>query len=86
MAAAAAPLADDGDGIVDRDMWLACAAPNSGRLPAVGSVVFYFVDGHAAQFCQFPAPLLEQLAVPGPPASSSVRVAAVRLRADAPHQ
>uniref|UniRef100_A0A0E0HXH0 TF-B3 domain-containing protein n=1 Tax=Oryza nivara TaxID=4536 RepID=A0A0E0HXH0_ORYNI len=82
MAAAAAPLADDGDGIVDRAMWLACAAPNSGRLPAVGSVVFYFVDGHAAQFCQFPAPLLEQLAVPGPRVFLCT-VAAVRLRADA---
>uniref|UniRef100_A0A0E0MG26 TF-B3 domain-containing protein n=1 Tax=Oryza punctata TaxID=4537 RepID=A0A0E0MG26_ORYPU len=35
--------------IVTRDMWLACAAPKSGRLPAVGSLVYYFPDGHAEQ-------------------------------------
>ncbi|KAB8104561.1 hypothetical protein EE612_037523 [Oryza sativa] len=34
---------------VTRDMWMACAAPKSGRLPTVGSLVYYFPDGHAEQ-------------------------------------
>ncbi|CAN6236756.1 unnamed protein product [Urochloa humidicola] len=43
--------------IVDRDVWLACAAPLS-RLPAVGAEVYYFPHGHAEQ-CpdDLPAPL-----------------------------
>uniref|UniRef100_A0A0E0AGM5 Auxin response factor n=1 Tax=Oryza glumipatula TaxID=40148 RepID=A0A0E0AGM5_9ORYZ len=35
--------------VVDCDVWFACAAPYSGRLPAVGSRVYYFPHGHAEQ-------------------------------------
>jgi hypothetical protein len=51
-----APL-PDGDGIVDRDVWLACAVPLS-RLPTVGAEVYYFPHGHAEQCpAHLPAPL-----------------------------
>ncbi|CAN6250780.1 unnamed protein product [Urochloa humidicola] len=52
-----AAAADNDFPIVDRDVWLACAAPLS-RLPAVGAQVYYFPHGHAEQ-CpdDLPAPL-----------------------------
>ena len=52
------PLANGhGNSIVDRDVWLACAAPLS-RLPTVGDDVYYFPDGHAEQCpAHLPAPL-----------------------------
>uniref|UniRef100_A0A0E0LHW7 Auxin response factor n=1 Tax=Oryza punctata TaxID=4537 RepID=A0A0E0LHW7_ORYPU len=82
MAAAPPPLADDINRIT-----VTCGSHAPPRTPAasppVGSVVFYFVDGHAEQFCQFPAPLLEQLAVPPAPRFFLCTVADVRLRADA---
>ncbi|ONM01565.1 ARF32 ARF type transcription factor [Zea mays] len=37
-----------GDNTVDRDVWLACAAPFS-RIPTVGDEVDYFPDGHIEQ-------------------------------------
>ncbi|CAM0146525.1 unnamed protein product [Urochloa decumbens] len=51
------PAAADAPTVVDRDVWLACAAPLS-RLPAVGAEVYYFPHGHAEQ-CpdDLPAPL-----------------------------
>jgi hypothetical protein len=49
--------AANGDSIVDRDVWLACAVPLS-RLPAVGAEVYYFPHGHAEQCpAHLPAPL-----------------------------
>ncbi|NP_001168636.1 Auxin response factor 13 [Zea mays] len=43
------PPADGvGDNTVDRDVWLACAAPFS-RIPTVGDEVYYFPDGHIEQ-------------------------------------
>jgi hypothetical protein len=50
------PLAP-ADGIVDRDVWLACAVPLS-RLPTVGAEVYYFPHGHAEQCpAHLPAPI-----------------------------
>jgi hypothetical protein len=45
----------DGDSIVDRDVWLACAVPFS-RVPTVGAEVYYFPDGHAEQHLLAPLP------------------------------
>jgi hypothetical protein len=43
------PPADGvGANTVDRDVWLACAAPLS-RIPTVGDEVYYFPDGHIEQ-------------------------------------
>ncbi|XP_006658344.2 B3 domain-containing protein Os07g0183300/Os07g0183600-like isoform X2 [Oryza brachyantha] len=57
-------------------MWLACANPKSGRLPAVGSLVYYFPHGHTEQ-C--PSPLAEPLACPH---VFLCRVVAVRFSAN----
>lgn len=35
--------------VIDHDIWLACATPYSGRLPVVGSAVYYFPQGRAEQ-------------------------------------
>ncbi|XP_040382348.1 B3 domain-containing protein Os07g0183200-like [Oryza brachyantha] len=72
----AQPLAA-GPRIVDRDMWLACANPKSGRLPAVGSFVYYFPYGHAEQ-C--PSPLTQPLVCRQ---EFLCRVVAVRVSASA---